>query len=336
MTGGRWGRPMEAERAEALNGMQLRTLIDALLDAFVERLDFEQLLTFRLDRSFDLIAGEGGLQQCVFRLVSAAKSQGWLQDLIEAARQERPRNSKLRTWVESVDATSTITIPFIHQLLDTAYFDLDDLRRIIARVKNESATKVLAFGVDYPDQLFVRKLCDWLVSYLGDAQCKEPLNLMPELAPVARRIRHVIRYRPELSSSNVLCVVHAADVPAETIGDFWTAISTSFQSIEHYLVLIFIGRSDTAWPAGIIVLPSPQFEVYHVDLWTHEMVRRLGWPIELGDVWTELLCDESMDDDVIDVRGLYETLDRSIRDLCFSPVAFRRFLEERRGDAYAS
>ena len=94
---------MDAERVAALTGKELSGLIDALLDAYIAPDDFEMLLTLNLDKPSGTFPSDGGLKACVFKLVRAARSEGWLTELINAAIKERPSNAKLRQWAEAVN-----------------------------------------------------------------------------------------------------------------------------------------------------------------------------------------------------------------------------------------
>jgi hypothetical protein len=88
-----------------LTGQQLRQLRDALLDAFPKKSDLEQLLWFYFKKNLDAIAGGSNLEDTTFNLIMRAKSEGWLEDLIRAARLERPGNLKLQTWEREVQSS---------------------------------------------------------------------------------------------------------------------------------------------------------------------------------------------------------------------------------------
>jgi Effector-associated domain 1 len=337
---GGW-RGMGGEQMAALTGPQLGNLSEALLDAYIGRDDFEMLLKYKLDRDFSALVGDGNLKVCVFRLLRVAQGQGWLDELIREALKERPGNVKLVAWVQAASQKVNVPVsppepvpPSVYQLLNSVYFDLNDLRRAVARAKRSAGGKVIGFGVTYPEGIFVSKLCDWLAYYIGETQHKDPLNLMPEIAPVSQRLRTVARYKRDLDSTNVLCVVYVQGVPVESIVEFWDGVRRTFEDCAHYLLLVFTGYSDTVFPEGISALPPPQFDLFDVDVWTHEMVRLRGWPPELASAWTDLLRDESMQNDVLIVRDLYEAMDRSIKEVLFRPDTFRRELEERTGGAF--
>ncbi|MEC4818246.1 MAG: effector-associated domain EAD1-containing protein [Scytonema sp. PMC 1069.18] len=79
----------------ALSGQQLEQLRDALRE-HPNKPSLEQMLFFILDKNLDAIAGGDNLENIVFELIKAAKSQGWLKQLICAARQSNPENPRLQ------------------------------------------------------------------------------------------------------------------------------------------------------------------------------------------------------------------------------------------------
>lgn len=79
----------------SLSGKQRKELQLALIDAFTNTASLEQMLSFELDKNLRAIAGEGSLQDIVFKLIQTANSQGWVEDLVRAARDSNPGNRRL-------------------------------------------------------------------------------------------------------------------------------------------------------------------------------------------------------------------------------------------------
>lgn len=79
-----------------LSGLQRGKLKDALIDGFPRKSSLEQMLSFKLDKSLDLIAGGSNLQDIVFDLIKRAESENWIEDLINAALADKPRNPNLK------------------------------------------------------------------------------------------------------------------------------------------------------------------------------------------------------------------------------------------------
>ena len=74
---------------------QLKQLRDALVSAFTERSSLDQLLYFEFKKNLNQITKDSNLNVIVFELIKTAESEGWLVDLIDAARKENPGNSQL-------------------------------------------------------------------------------------------------------------------------------------------------------------------------------------------------------------------------------------------------
>jgi hypothetical protein len=60
------------------------------------------MLAFELDKNLRVIAGEGSLQDIVFKLIQTANSQGWVEDLVRAACDSNPGNPRLRAIAEGI------------------------------------------------------------------------------------------------------------------------------------------------------------------------------------------------------------------------------------------
>ncbi|BAZ18861.1 GUN4 domain-containing protein (plasmid) [Calothrix sp. NIES-4071] len=79
-----------------LSGQQRKKLQDALIDAFPTKSSLKQMLSFGLEKNLDVVAGGGNLKVIVFNLIAVAESQGWIDQLIDAACKENPGNLKLK------------------------------------------------------------------------------------------------------------------------------------------------------------------------------------------------------------------------------------------------
>jgi len=83
-----------------LTGRQYEQFVNALLGAFPSQARLAQMIRFRLDRSLDAIALGGSLQEIVFRLIETAEAEGWLAQLVAAARESNPGNSSLLVFAQ--------------------------------------------------------------------------------------------------------------------------------------------------------------------------------------------------------------------------------------------
>jgi hypothetical protein len=80
---------------KSLSGEQREKLQEALIDAFPDKSSLERMLSFRLNKNLNSIAGGNNLGEIVFQLITTAESQGWLPDLVRAARKSNPGNPRL-------------------------------------------------------------------------------------------------------------------------------------------------------------------------------------------------------------------------------------------------
>lgn len=71
--------------------LQLDFIHKALLDGFNTQ-SLRRLLKFRLDKDLDHITQGKNLNEVVYEVIDAAKTEGWLQELIVQAREENPGN----------------------------------------------------------------------------------------------------------------------------------------------------------------------------------------------------------------------------------------------------
>ena len=305
-----------------------------MLAAYPQRVSLERLLSYRLERRLnDLVGNEAGMQVVVFRLITAAREGGWIGALVDAVLKDRPDNAALRSWARRHwVAPAGVAIeppPPAVQLLNTAFFDLNPIRRRIIEAKGAAGSRLLGFGVHYPEMLFVDKLCDWLPYCLGELARKDWLSLRPEMSSVDTRIKHVTQYLGELASVNVVCRVFADRVPTDSVGAFWQGVREQCGEPDSWFVFIFAGTLTDGYPPGIVALDPPAFDRSDLTLWAQEVVSRLTWPAPLADAWCQLIAERSGDPHGLDVRLVYEAMDRSISHARHDPAGFRRLLEER-------
>jgi formylglycine-generating enzyme required for sulfatase activity len=80
-----------------LSGQQRKELQSALIDAFPTAVSLEQMLVFELNKNLRAIAGEGSLQEIIFKLIQVANAEGWIENLVRAARNSNDGNQLLKT-----------------------------------------------------------------------------------------------------------------------------------------------------------------------------------------------------------------------------------------------
>ncbi|MEC4814957.1 MAG: effector-associated domain EAD1-containing protein [Scytonema sp. PMC 1069.18] len=85
-----------------LTGQQRKQLQDALVDAFSNLSSLERMLSYELDKNLHTIANGSNLKETVFILIKTAESQGWIENLVRAARKDNFGNLKLKTIAEQL------------------------------------------------------------------------------------------------------------------------------------------------------------------------------------------------------------------------------------------
>ena len=103
-----------------LSGQHRKKLRDALIDAFPDKASLEQMLSFGLDEKLDIIASGGNLREIVFNLIKQVEAENRVENLIYAACQSNPGNSRLKAIAEAakLDKTSEIAICDADKVID--------------------------------------------------------------------------------------------------------------------------------------------------------------------------------------------------------------------------
>jgi WD40 repeat protein/predicted Ser/Thr protein kinase len=134
----------------SLSGQQCRQLQSALIDAFSTIALLEQMLLYELNKSLKAIAGEGSLQEIVFKLIQEADSQGWVEKLICAAYASNSGNQKLQSFIQKLSLKKSNDLrAIIENQLECDYDNLEELGTgasgitYLATVKNQDKYLVI-------------------------------------------------------------------------------------------------------------------------------------------------------------------------------------------------
>jgi hypothetical protein len=313
-------------------------LCRALLEAYPTRDHFAEVL-FDLERNLDVIAAAHlDLELTVRRVVRRAGREGWLPDFEAAAMAGNPGSPALRVWHESHCARAAIQpqavtpdgLPAEWQQFSPVYFDLKPIRAALLQTIIAASEPVLGFGVTYGDYAFVDKLQDVVIGHLdGETLCQRPLSLKPHHGRVSSKVERVRRHLEDISTVNVLRVVHVDAVPADHLAEFWAQVRQLLSASSRYVVLLFIGDASTTFPPGVTVLPPPRFDRDDLTLWAANTVMQIKWPVSLAHAWADLLCVGASDGPELDIGMVYEAMDKSINEIRFDAAGFRRKLESR-------
>jgi Effector-associated domain 1 len=139
----------------AVAGEVARELSEALLDAYQpERLD--QMLYYELGRDRARITMAGDYETVVFRLIRAADSEGWLPELVAAARRQRADHAGLLAVAQrmglAVDSSSLErnVRRWIPDFDPVAWRErLGVLERQVCRIEQDTPTGAIACGTGF-------------------------------------------------------------------------------------------------------------------------------------------------------------------------------------------
>ncbi|WP_035951886.1 effector-associated domain EAD1-containing protein [Parafrankia sp. EUN1f] len=351
---------LDVDRLEGLTGPQLRSFFNALKEAFPERAALDQFLLFNLDKRVGDYAGDGkGISEILMAVLTAAKAEGWLPQLVAAASEEAPYDRHpLRIFAlkfkregqapnpprmgGGADSGGRAFVPAIDRYFNSTFFDLASVDDIVLTAAGTGAP-VLAFASTYAEDMYLDKLqvrIEGLVS--DDVARKTPINLREDIRPPELWADELCGHRDELAWRDLSFRVHVDGVERGS-GDripaavevFWDRVRSDFIAGPRQLVLLFVSRVGMALPDDIIVLDPPRFTPLDVRKWAHGAVSRLaethGWPLALRWAWQEQLCRRAAlglpGSDVLDVRALYSAIDESVDELHRDQAAFRGRLE---------
>jgi hypothetical protein len=139
-----------------IGGATARLLSEALLDAFLpDRLD--QMLYYRLDKRRHRISMKTDYESIVFDVIMAADAEGWLPQLVSAARQSRPAHPGLVLVAQRLHMTAE-TGDHLESILNTTAPDIRPaqfrarlglLEGQICRVERRTPTGVRPLGTGF-------------------------------------------------------------------------------------------------------------------------------------------------------------------------------------------
>jgi hypothetical protein len=75
--------------------MDARDLHNIILDAYTHE-SLRRMLKYRLDKNLEEIAGGKNLEEIVYNVIAESKRSGWISELIESIREDKPNNPQVR------------------------------------------------------------------------------------------------------------------------------------------------------------------------------------------------------------------------------------------------
>jgi len=122
-----------------LNGSLYGSLREALIDAFRSSSKLEQMLQIRLNKSLNRIAMGDDLDDIAFRLIRAADSQGWVHNLVVAARESNPGNPLLFAVAQELHLSSTEP-GLVHEKIirsTNSFLDVNEWRQKLGEIESQ-------------------------------------------------------------------------------------------------------------------------------------------------------------------------------------------------------
>ena len=119
-----------------VRGKQYQQLVEALIDAFPDTNSLALMLQFRLARNLAQVAAlPNKIQQIAFEIVGVANAEGWVAQLIVAARESQPGNPKLLKLCEDFGLTAA-TAQLERKIRDDlSYLDISAWRTRMGEVE---------------------------------------------------------------------------------------------------------------------------------------------------------------------------------------------------------
>src|SRR5437763_64106 len=120
-----------------LTGQQFQELSQALRHAFIPQ-RLTELLRYKLDRDLVDISLATDYQHVTFELIRTAVAEGWVANLVVAAREANPGNPKLLAFAEQLGLASTdLPTEGIERLIreTNAFLDVESWRARLGRIE---------------------------------------------------------------------------------------------------------------------------------------------------------------------------------------------------------
>jgi Effector-associated domain 1 len=318
--------------AGSLTLVQRNLLSEALLDGFRSPAALRLMIDLGTNEKLAQITTPGTLPDMVLEAIDYFEAAGEIDDLVTAAIQKRPRNSKLKAIAAQLGSAAP-EVRGAYSLADPSTFDLTDLEDAFLLGKDDHpAQRLIACVVRYGEGMFLSAFTARIRSILGPGtQMREPITLNALFRTPDQVIKEIEGYTPALERMNLVSVIQADNAPSEHVQVVWTGVRQQPVGLQNYLVLLFTAAPSTEFPADIWELPSPRFDEAEVRRWTSMIARSQQWPDDDSRAWTNKIREKAWDEErqAYDLRVLYQYLRESLADMNHDQQAFRASLKER-------
>ncbi|GIF75195.1 hypothetical protein [Asanoa siamensis] len=242
-------------------------------------------------------------------------------------------------WLEIVtelDGGARNGVPRDHGTFNSVNFDLEPLRRPLKAARYERSA-LLLFAIPHHDASVGDKLVDWLEEWYHPISRKQKLSVGALVSTADSVVGAVLRHRQELSRQDVARHIDATRAPVEALTTLADRLGTELGDHAHRLVLLVTVRPGVATPPGMRLLPRPRMARDDIENWALDVLTLANRDVGVPDawrVWAELICAHAAEeDDALDPRRVFESMDSHIQDLRSDFDFFAATLREASGYA---
>ncbi len=308
-------------------------LNDANLENFIPRIDFSGNTRIILSDIVDILFRHGRIdsnETALGRFLEAVKNYTGMeqQDFFDQLLTKYQKKSKESTICYSGARTEMDGSQQIYKLLNPSNFDLSKLISDCLNIL-EGKQGLVGLSVLYNQDPFLKYFSERLKTRIGKryTNCKEPLTLDYRTSPDSA-VKIIIRSEKLLQKGDVIYPIRLAVSNRKVSEEFWQKISAKFQhTIEHRLIIIMVSSENKFFPKGVIRLDPPQFTKADAHQWILDVASTLEWEEQHRNQWKQYMIEECSESQFLNIRLVYEHLERTIR-LLQQNYTVEAFLEE--------
>lgn len=167
-----------------LSGQERKNLHEALRDAFPKKSSLEQMLSFELNKKLNEIVEEGSLKDIIFKLITTAEAEGWVQNLVHAASASNPGNIKLVNVAEELLSLTSDLKTIIKRILSKSYtqYDIGHLCELVLKTDEFVNLRELLFLHNSDNALQLGNVTDTSSYRIGrDTYSKESIQQIRDI-----------------------------------------------------------------------------------------------------------------------------------------------------------
>jgi hypothetical protein len=315
----------------------LRLLQAAIVSAYPSDDKLAEFVALDLDENLDQLVKPGDLKVRAAGLITAARSEGWLDDLTRILVEVNPNNHAVRKFADVAGLRQSVeaglAVPNVVRVFDDTYFDLTPAREKVRESLLDTGGQrgLLGLSILTDEDAVAKRLCTWLPQCLGELQEKDTVTLSSVISEADHKVKQILQHLPELEDTGVVCRVLVNDISPAALEQFWQDIRSACVTVENWFVLVFVTRSDEQRAADVIDLGRPDFRPVDIHKWTNKAALELNWPLEVAVPWSQWIQRYAERDGALSIPLTYGALSRSaqgVRKHPGDPHSFLNWLKE--------